>query len=51
MAGDGKLGTISGVAIPTCLSMWGVLIFVRFFYIVGHAGVLQSLVVVLVSFL
>jgi amino acid transporter len=31
--------------------MWGVLIFLRFFYVVGHAGVGVSLVIVLVSFL
>eukprot|EP00898_Chlorokybus_atmophyticus_P002006 jgi/Chlat1/2806/Chrsp187S02918 len=45
----GHLGTINGVLIPTCENMWGVLIFLRFFYIVGNAGVLQAFVCVLVS--
>ena len=47
----GSLNTLSGVIVPTCENMWGVLIFLRFFYVVGHAGVWQSLVIVFVSFL
>lgn len=47
----GTLGTISGVYVPTCENMWGVLIFLRFFYVIGHAGVWQTLLIVLVSFL
>ena len=50
-AADASLGTLSGVIVPTCENMWGVLIFLRFFYVVGHAGVWQSLVIVFVSFL
>lgn len=47
----GGLGTYSGVLIPTCENMWGVLIFLRFFYIVGSAGVWQTFLIVSVSFL
>ena len=36
---------------PTCENMWGVLIFLRFFFVVGHAGVWQSLLIVFVSFM
>ena len=50
-AADASLGTLSGVIVPTCENMWGVLIFLRFFYVVGHAGVWQSLLIVFVSFL
>ena len=50
-AADSSLGTLSGVIVPTCENMWGVLIFLRFFYVVGHAGVWQSLLIVFVSFL
>ena len=42
MAGGHDLGTISGVLVPTCENMWGVLIFLRFFFVVGHAGVWQD---------
>lgn len=45
------LGTYSGVLIPTCENMWGVLIFLRFFYIVGSAGVWQTFLIVFISFL
>ena len=46
-----KKNWIVGVFIPTCENMWGVLIFLRFFEIVGHAGVVMSLVAVFISFL
>lgn len=46
-----KKGTLTGVVIPVCENMWGVLIFLRFFIIVGQAGVGESLVAVVVSFL
>jgi amino acid transporter len=50
-AADGTLGTISGVVVPTCENMWGVLIFLRFFFVVGYAGVGQALIIVFLSFL
>eukprot|EP00929_Paragymnodinium_shiwhaense_P111850 TRINITY_DN8013_c0_g1_i1.p1 TRINITY_DN8013_c0_g1~~TRINITY_DN8013_c0_g1_i1.p1 ORF type:complete len:1128 (+),score=266.09 TRINITY_DN8013_c0_g1_i1:221-3604(+) len=46
----GKKGAFAGVFVPTCENMWGVLIFLRFFYIVGHAGVSQALAAVFLSF-
>jgi len=45
-----KKGAFSGVFVPTCENMWGVLIFLRFYSIVGEAGVLQALAAVLLSF-
>ena len=46
-----KLEWYNGVMIPTCENMWGVLIFLRFYYIVGHAGVAMTMVLVFISFL
>ena len=46
-----KKGTLSGVFIPTCEGMWGVLIFLRFSYVVGIGGVGHALIAVFVSFL
>eukprot|EP00429_Kryptoperidinium_foliaceum_P015264 CAMPEP_0176042110 /NCGR_PEP_ID=MMETSP0120_2-20121206/20894_1 /TAXON_ID=160619 /ORGANISM="Kryptoperidinium foliaceum, Strain CCMP 1326" /LENGTH=1108 /DNA_ID=CAMNT_0017375521 /DNA_START=59 /DNA_END=3385 /DNA_ORIENTATION=- len=48
--GKKKKGAFAGVFVPTCENMWGVLIFLRFYYIVGQAGVLQALLAVLLSF-
>ncbi|CAL1173145.1 unnamed protein product [Cladocopium goreaui] len=45
-----KKGALTGVFIPTCENMWGVLIFLRFYYIVGEAGIWQTLCAVLLSF-
>ncbi|KAF4654306.1 hypothetical protein FOL47_010039 [Perkinsus chesapeaki] len=44
-------GTFSGVLVPTCENMWGVLIFLRFFYVVGNAGVGQACLAVVLSFI
>ena len=41
---------MAGVLIPTCENMWGVLIFLRFFIIVGNAGVYLSVLAVFFSF-
>lgn len=46
-----KKGTMAGVFIPTCEGMWGVLIFLKFSYIVGIGGVFHALVAVFVSFI
>jgi len=45
-----KKGAFAGVFVPTCENMWGVLIFLRFYYIVGQAGIWQTLCVVALSF-
>lgn len=45
-----KKGAFAGVFVPTCENMWGVLIFLRFYFIVGNAGVAQALCVVVLSF-
>eukprot|EP00400_MALV-I_sp_L67-5_P000832 gene832-244_t len=45
-----KKGSFSGVFVPTCENMWGVLIFLRFYQIVGHAGVGLALFIVFLSF-
>ncbi|KAF4718246.1 hypothetical protein FOZ62_024340 [Perkinsus olseni] len=46
-----KKGSFIGVFVPTCENMWGVLIFLRFFTIVGNAGFFHSLLIVLCSFI
>jgi potassium/chloride transporter 4/5/6 len=45
-----KLNWVNGVAIPTCENMWGVLIFLRFYYIVGQSGIWEALLIVFISF-
>lgn len=45
-----KKGAFAGVFVPTCENMWGVLIFLRFYFVVGQAGILQALLCVLISF-
>ena len=46
-----KKGTLAGVFIPTCEGMWGVLIFLKFSYVVGIGGVGHALIAVFVSFI
>jgi len=46
-----KKGTIPGVFIPTIEGMWGVLIFLKFNYVVGIGGILHALVAVFVSYI
>eukprot|EP00927_Polykrikos_kofoidii_P042830 TRINITY_DN36878_c0_g1_i1.p1 TRINITY_DN36878_c0_g1~~TRINITY_DN36878_c0_g1_i1.p1 ORF type:complete len:1111 (+),score=146.41 TRINITY_DN36878_c0_g1_i1:66-3398(+) len=45
-----KKGWFAGVFVPTCENMWGVLMFLRFHFIVGHAGLAQTLCVVILCF-
>jgi len=45
-----KKGAFAGVFVPTCDNMWGVLIFLRFHYIVANAGIGQALAIVVLSF-
>ena len=46
-----KLGMFKGVLVPTCENMWGVIIFLRFYTIVGYAGIGLTIVIVTISFL
>ncbi|KAF9370942.1 hypothetical protein CPB97_002344 [Podila verticillata] len=38
-----KLGVFSGVFIPCVLSIWGIILFLRFGFIIGQAGVLGTM--------
>lgn len=40
VGGHDKLGTFSGVFVPTCLNVLSILMFLRFGFILGQAGVL-----------
>ncbi|XP_031416289.1 solute carrier family 12 member 9-like isoform X2 [Clupea harengus] len=46
-----KLSTFVGVIIPTVLSMFSVVIFLRIGFVVGHAGLYQSILMFLVAYL
>lgn len=45
-----KLGWIVGVLIPCLLNIWGVMLFLRLAWVVGQAGILQSLIIIAISF-
>jgi potassium/chloride transporter 4/5/6 len=47
----GKLGTYKGVLVPTCENMWGVIIFLRFYKIVGYSGLGYALLIASLSFM
>ncbi|XP_063540067.1 bumetanide-sensitive sodium-(potassium)-chloride cotransporter-like [Cydia strobilella] len=44
-----KLGWIQGVLIPCLLNIWGVMLFLRISWIVGQAGTLVTMAIILVS--
>lgn len=44
-----KFGTFSGVFIPTFLSITGVILFLRLGYIVGSAGILPTILIILLA--
>ena len=46
-----KKNAFSGVFIPTCENMWGVLIFLRFYSAVGYSGVGFCILAIVMSFL
>jgi hypothetical protein len=48
--GKKKLGMFKGVLVPTCENMWGVIIFLRFYVIVGYAGLGWTIFIVTLSF-
>uniref|UniRef100_A0A674BXL3 Solute carrier family 12 member 9 n=1 Tax=Salmo trutta TaxID=8032 RepID=A0A674BXL3_SALTR len=45
-----KLNTFFGVIVPTVLSMFSIVLFLRTGFVVGHAGLLQGLVMLLVAY-
>ncbi len=49
MAKDKGFGTFSGVFTPCTLTILGVIMFLRFGQVVGHAGILYALIIVLAS--
>ncbi|OEU57163.1 MAG: hypothetical protein BA871_13635 [Desulfuromonadales bacterium C00003096] len=46
---SGKLGTFVGVFIPTVLTILGVIMYLRFGWVVGHVGLWQALFIVLLA--
>ncbi|KAI9841195.1 MAG: Vacuolar cation-chloride cotransporter 1 [Sclerophora amabilis] len=51
VGGKGKLGTFSGVFVPTSLNVLSILMFLRFGFILGQGGVLGTMGMLLVSYL
>ena len=45
-----KLGWIEGVLIPCLLNIWGVMLFLRVSWVLAHAGVGQTLVIIAMSY-
>ncbi|ORZ24952.1 amino acid permease-domain-containing protein [Lobosporangium transversale] len=45
-----KLGTISGVFVPCVLSIWGIILFLRFGFIIGQAGIMGTLAMFVVGY-
>ncbi|KAL3428290.1 amino acid permease [Phlyctema vagabunda] len=50
-AGAEKMGTFTGVFVPTCLNVLSILMFLRFGFILGQAGVLGTMGMLLASYL
>uniref|UniRef100_A0A665UM66 Solute carrier family 12 member 9 n=1 Tax=Echeneis naucrates TaxID=173247 RepID=A0A665UM66_ECHNA len=46
-----KLNTFFGVMVPTVLSMFSIVLFLRTGFVVGHAGLLQGLLMVVVAYI
>lgn len=46
-----KLSTFLGVVVPTVLSMFSIVVFLRIGFVVGHAGLLQALAMLLVAYI
>ena len=47
---SGTLSTLNGVTIPVCLSMFSSLLFLRVGYIIGNAGLIYSLLQLIVAY-
>ncbi|KAI9742355.1 MAG: hypothetical protein M1818_003888 [Claussenomyces sp. TS43310] len=50
IGGNEKLGTFSGVFVPTCLNIFSILMFLRFGFILGQAGITGMLGMLLVAY-
>ncbi len=46
---SGKFGTFSGVFTPSILTILGVIMFLRFPWVVGHAGLLGAVLIVIIA--
>lgn len=46
-----KLSTFFGVAVPTVLSMFSIVIFLRIGFVIGHAGFLQAVLMLVVAYI
>ncbi|KAL1379867.1 hypothetical protein pipiens_003705 [Culex pipiens pipiens] len=46
-----KLGWIEGVLIPCLLNIWGVMLFLRLSWVVSQAGIVESLIIIGISYL
>jgi hypothetical protein len=46
-----KLGTFDGVFTPTVLSIWGIIVFLRFGFIIAQVGVIATLMMFSVGYL
>lgn len=44
-----KLGWIQGVLIPCLLNIWGVMLFLRISWVVAHAGIMETLIIIAIS--
>ena len=51
VGGSDKLGTISGVFVPTSLNVLSILMFIRFGFILGQSGMLGMLVMLVAAYL
>ncbi|ETN67130.1 bumetanide-sensitive Na-K-Cl cotransport protein [Anopheles darlingi] len=46
-----RLGWVQGVLIPCLLNIWGVMLFLRLSWVVGEAGIVQTLIIIALSYL
>uniref|UniRef100_A0A182K547 Bumetanide-sensitive sodium-(Potassium)-chloride cotransporter n=1 Tax=Anopheles christyi TaxID=43041 RepID=A0A182K547_9DIPT len=46
-----RLGWVQGVLIPCLLNIWGVMLFLRLSWVVGQAGIIQTLIIIALSYL
>lgn len=49
VAAPEKLGWVNGVLVPCLLNIWGVIMFLRLGWVVGQAGILLAIVIVVAS--